>query len=131
MTSSVTGPDRRPTTEAGRRTGARPGEGAQAFGSALSAELDRDPADQSMRADRQRQQAAQSRTAQQRAHDQAALHRSAANREALSQAESRSVDARLQHRAVQSRDGQHRALQNRISDWARDHHFGFIIEAGF
>ena len=65
MTSSVTGPDRRPATEAGRRTGARSGEGAEAFGSALSAELDRNPADQAQGADRQRQQtqAAQNRTA--------------------------------------------------------------------
>ncbi|MEU8613826.1 hypothetical protein AB0C29_38165, partial [Actinoplanes sp. NPDC048791] len=83
MTSSVTGPDRKPTTDAGRRTGPRAGEGADAFGSALSAELDRASADQAQhRADRQRQhqasQAAQSRTAQQRAQDQAALHRSAA-----------------------------------------------------
>ena len=71
MTSSVTGPDRRPTTDTGRRTGARPGEGAEAFGSALSAELDHGPADQAQRADRHRQsqasQATQSRTAQQRA----------------------------------------------------------------
>ena len=39
---SVTGPDRRPVTDATRRgAAARPGEGAEEFGTALSAELSR------------------------------------------------------------------------------------------
>src|SRR4051812_48954115 len=94
--NSVTGPDRRPTTDSGRRAGGRRGDGGEEFGSALAAELDRGTPDAEQRESRQpavRERAIQERSIRNRAdQDRAFQNRAAQDRAADRAAQNRRTD---------------------------------------
>jgi flagellar hook-length control protein FliK len=118
--SSVTGPDRRPTTDTGRRTGSRRSEDGEDFGSALSAELKNkqgdarlSPADRAAAQDRFGREQASHREA---TADRADAHRAATQRAAAERAASdRAADRAAAARAAAARATQERITQDKLA----------------
>jgi flagellar hook-length control protein FliK len=117
MSSSVTGPDRRPGTEAAKRPGGRREEGGQNFGSALSAEVGRPTGE-----DEQDRRAGDRAAAGNSAVTQSTSRREAASREAASrEAASRAAAERATiSRAATGREAAQRAAGQRASSERAD-----------
>ncbi|MDI6099930.1 hypothetical protein QLQ12_15120, partial [Actinoplanes sp. NEAU-A12] len=126
MPSSVTGPDRRPDTEAAKRPGGRRAEGGADFGSALSAEMGRPGEDEREEPARTSDRAASSPAPGREAADRAAGTRDLASRAAAERAaaERAAVSRAATERAAISRASAERtadrAVANRAADRAAD-----------